>query len=953
MRKDIDYRKRMDQKSRLKSKSMRIVFTTVASTSIAAGTLMSKTADVRAEEDDKAVDKGTVGEAGGQTSGVVTAKEQLRKLAGAAELELTADGADVTVGSAKTLQNNIDNANMLLDREDISAEALLSQEQILTNTKEAYEAEFHPVNTIPVMRASGILEEQFADEELDLELLAEDIAIDTPVEDLRPDVTGLQTLIGKIQAMNNDENKYSTSTWNTAQKTVAAAIPISKNAKATPEVISKMFYALKDAVTGLASHESLSLELQELNEQVKTKSADVRLYDLNDWQAILNAQVEANNAAAGTDVDSFETAVKNLRDAIANLRMAKDIAKDELQKTLDKTKTLGSSSMYDGTYQILTESMKRAREVLENTDSDTADYLFAKQNLDNAIKGLKFATSDPRFDIRKTLDEKITEYETDIIPKHEAAAKNNNGSGYIFYGKTAYDNAYQRAQALLQNLNPNIDDLKRVTDDLITARKNLTINDGQKDPALLGDSMNTSVWNAGMAVDSKQMPTGRYRAEISGDSTGIFLTQEPQFLIKYKMPASFAPIFDTKGWEKYVNVSYDIDFGLTKFAMGGGFTSGNKFTTMTSLDKLANDEAELKASFATEDGKPVLTFITKKATAAFGNKWIGGAKGTLYLDINLQQFLDDGHTLPRFENGDDKATEGRFAVAKDHMQPASGSGWNPDALYMEKLNSLKGIQEIVELPKENTPVVEGTNYIGGTAVQNPQNREMADDDYWVVLTDKAGNKLAETKVKDKTKFQFGTAIVIEDAITEVKTGVNLVAGEHVFAKVERRNAKYGFVTSSDQYDIKVGQATSPEVSIPDGLQQNDTIIKGTISTLLDGDKNKITTINPDDMNLYKVQFNYFAPGQTKPTYLGETTVDRNGNYQFKSPIPLQYTGRVEAQAYVYQGITYQDGTHDTTVYKLEISQIRKYTLKMSSGQLKNQLFLQLKKEIPLFQVRHH
>ncbi|MEG0551279.1 MAG: hypothetical protein RR554_08945, partial [Vagococcus sp.] len=717
---------------------------------------------------------------------------------------------------------------------------------------------------------------------------------------------GLETLINEGKKLVGlGKGNFTEVSWNNLNKQLAYAEAIITNSKSTVDEISRAYQKLNNAVDAMVDRETLLKDLDGLLFQADAYEKEKDKFTTVSWQAFENALIKARAVNRETiNPDTLNAIVNELSMSINQLFLTSNEATNALQKEFEKLVTLDKETAYTAeSWARLQQVVKEAYALVDSIEAvETSAILRVTEDLAKAINDLSYSDTD-----RQTGKQKLQ----DGIAAFDKMSDDERKA--ILHGYEEYAQAVEEGRELLNNLNLTTAQMNELATKIGNAKNNLTIDDGKK----------TIVVNTSTTIGKKTgIKDGKLNIEVSAKQPiASFFTYSPAFETTIKIPHNLLPFFENGTWRKYVKIAYNNSTGSIGFGdyvvqsgdkkSGGIFGSWDPTLNLLSLDdpKVLED---LKISYKIVNGQPVLYITTNKMVPGWGLMPVNEFKLNYFISLDLETYMKDGNALPIQEKGDDVEIQAISRVMQEGIAGATNYADKKEVANLEEMNKL-GVQDDVELGDIYTHVVDGTNTIVGKATQSKDKH--LDGDIYQAVFDLNGKEIGRATLDKDGNFIYNYTTI--DPRTGNIVAQNFKQGDRIKVSIVRVNDKYDLTTVSKDKGINVVKGKSPKVNV-NTIKQNGKEISGTITTFMTQD-GKSMTIDSTDKNVYTVRLVYYAPGQSTGIELAEVRTDKNGNFTYVTSMPLQYGGRVEAIAYVYQGMVNSNGELSSTGVQLNNS----------------------------------
>ncbi|THB61895.1 hypothetical protein ESZ54_03070, partial [Vagococcus silagei] len=844
------------------------------------------------------------------------------------------DGKNYTTDSYKAFSDHLKKAERLLKAENVSTDAFSNTYSDLMKSiddlvsKEDVNAELQATleEANKIVKANKqkqlftnetinlLLQQMKIAETVDFNMVSADrlVEINNQVKQAINDLVKIENLKG-LESLINEGNKlvglgkgnFTDSSWNNLTKQLTYAQAVLGSSKSTVDEISNAYQKLDHAIKVMIDKETLLNDLDSALFRAEAYEKDSGKFTESSWLAFENALIKAKAINRDSiSPDMLNQLVNELNMTMNNLFLTSNEAVTNLQKELEKLVTLDKETAYTSdSWRQLQQVVTEAYKLVDSVDEiQTEDVLRVTERLAKAIDDLAYSDAN-RQSARQNLKDEIATFDN---MTEEDRKK-------ILHGYEEYEQAINAARELLNNLNVSATEMNTAVTKINNAKNNLTIDEGSKTLAV-NTTTNVSK-NTGMK-------DGQFNVEVKVDNPTLqFLTYKPSFETTVKIPHNLIPFFEDPNWRQYVKIAYNnsagaVGMGTTEVKSGnkksGGIGGiGAKWDPMLNLLSLDDEKVlnDLKITYKMVDGQPVLFITTNKMVPGTGLMPVNEFELNYFLNFDLEQYLKDGHALPIQEKNDDTQVKAVSKVLQEGIAGAINWSGQRDVTNLEDMNQL-AVQGDVVLGEIHTQVVDGTNTIVGQAKQT--NTKDLDGDHYQAVFELNGKEIGRTELDKDGNFIFNYTIV--DAKTGNVMAQNFAQGDNVKVKIVRMNEKYDLTTTSLDKSINVVKGKSPVVEV-NSIKQNGKVISGKISTLTTQD-GKSMTIDPSDKNVYTVRLVYYAPGQTTGIELAEVRTDKDGNFNYVTSMPLQYGGRIEAIAYVYQGIVNSNGELSSTGVQL-------------------------------------
>lgn len=716
------------------------------------------------------------------------------------------------------------------------------------------------------------------------------------------DLKGLEALINEgNQIVELGKGNFTTDSWNDLTKDLSHAKAILSNSKSSADEISVAYHNLNLSIKGMVDKEYL---LKELDNQLYIATGygkDGAEYVKETWEHFQNAVIKGKSVdRKSITPDALSVIVSELRQSILTLKLGNDEAVKELQKELEKLMTLGEKSNYtDISWNQLQLIIGKAEELVNSPNEvGTQTIIDLTDSLSRAIDDLTFS------------DTKRAQLKTTIL-KEIALFDGLTGEDKIkiISGYEDYARAIELARVTLNNLNVSEAELTKALTAITIAKDNVTQDEGGK-TILINTTTNLS--------KDTGYKDGKLKVEANvKDLTLQFFTYRPSFETQIKLPKNLRPMFEDGTWKNYVKLAYNNTASsgvLSTNVISGNNKEGiigrwNPYLNLLNLtdDKLLQDIA---VTYKLIDGQPVLFLTTNQMRPGTGLVPATGFDLNYYLVVDIEQYLKDGHALPIQEATDDTTIKASSRVLQDGILGTINLPSTKKDTNMMGMNELD-VQDIVTSVDVQTHIVDGTNTIVGKAVQS--NNKIINGDKYQAVIELNGKEIGRSDLDSKGNFVFNYTLV--DSKTGNVIGQPFKNGDNVKITIARVNEQFDLETSSESLNLNVVKGKAPSVEV-NTIQQNSKVISGQITTLTTQD-GKSYPIDPSDKNIYTVRLVYYAPGTNKGIELAEVRTDKYGRFTYHSSMPLQFGGKIEAQAFVYQGIV--NGQGDLTSSGIQLS----------------------------------
>ncbi len=268
----------------------------------------------------------------------------------------------------------------------------------------------------------------------------------------------LKNAIDTADALNNDDGKYTTVTWDAMIAKLNAAKTALENATTT-DAVATATNELNDAVSALVTTAVIKEAIAEYGNESNENPEGGENYTAASWTNYTNALAAANDALtnAATTAEA-EKAAADLQAAKEALVPASTAVR--LQTLINEVKTLVEDDYTVATWAVLSEKLTAAEDAMTNSSDDENALIAAETALRDA--------KDALINI-KALKEAIADCVTDIAGE--------------FYTTDSYD-AYQAAKnaanaALTATAQSVVDDATATLIETFNALELLPVNDDQ------------------------------------------------------------------------------------------------------------------------------------------------------------------------------------------------------------------------------------------------------------------------------------------------------------------------------------------------------------------------------------------------------------------------------------------------------------------------------------------
>jgi len=224
------------------------------------------------------------------------------------------------------------------------------------------------------------------------------------VEDVKTAIKDLERAINNLEGVKADlefslneaetlnEEIFTTDSWNEFQEVYLSALKVYEDPEVSEEEINEITEKLKLAIN------SLVVDKSELEEQIyKVKELNKDDYTQKSWEKVSSALAIAEKIMKdeNASVEDVEKAVEKLLKAINNLEKSIDEqeevqnGKGELEDLIETSNEKNRSNYTEDSWKSFKDELEKAKKVLAKEDATEKEIAKAKENLEEAIEGLK------------------------------------------------------------------------------------------------------------------------------------------------------------------------------------------------------------------------------------------------------------------------------------------------------------------------------------------------------------------------------------------------------------------------------------------------------------------------------------------------------------------------------------------------------------------------------------